>query len=57
MTMKKTYIAPESQVIRIESLSAIMNASLGEKEAGQGAQVYAREGGLVWELEEVTEEE
>jgi len=47
-----------AKIVRIESLSAILQTgSYSETEAAEGATVYAREGGLVWELEEVTEEE
>lgn len=55
--MKKTYIAPETleHKINIESLLNINSLQRGE--ADSNATGMAREGGLVWELEEVSEEE
>ena len=60
--MKKTYIAPETQEhkIKIESLldSASTN-NLNQSEAGEGTEDnpanFSR--GLVWELEEINDEE
>lgn len=54
--MKKIYIAPESKVVKIDPLSAVLQ-QYSNTQAASDADVFAREGGLVWELEEVTEEE
>lgn len=53
--MKKTYIAPDSKIIKIDPLSAIL-VDYSKNEADPDAEILSREGGLVWELEEVTEE-
>ena len=54
--MKKIYIAPESKVVKIDPLSAVLQQYSNTEAAGD-AEILSREGGLVWELEEVTEEE
>lgn len=59
--MKKTYIAPETleHKINIEPLLGIN--SVNENEAGEGGENntvnFSRGGGLIWELEEVNDEE
>ena len=54
--MKKTYIAPETLEHKINIESLLQVTSL-QGEADPDAEGMAREGGLVWELEEVSEEE
>lgn len=60
ITMKKAYIKPQLNVFEIESsnLCAVSDNSAniyGTQKGASGA--LSREGGLVWELEEVSEEE
>ena len=52
--MKKTYIAPSLEVVFVEVSNLMQTIS----NAGDisNAEADAREGGLVWELEEVSEE-
>ena len=53
--MKKTYIAPSLEVVFVEVSNLMQTIS----NAGDisNAEADAREGGLVWELEEVSDEE
>lgn len=52
--MKKIYIAPEAKVIKIDPLSAVLQQYSNTQAAGD-ATVFSREGGLIWEEEEVVE--
>ena len=54
--MKKTYIAPETQEHKV-NIESLLDITSLQGEAGTENVGKAREGGLVWELEEVTEEE
>ena len=54
--MKKIYIAPNVQVVNVETQSMMQEMSKHET-TKDFDQSLSREGGLVWELEEVTEEE
>ena len=54
--MKKTYIAPETLEHKI-NIESLLDVTSLQGEAGEGDVGMAREGGLVWELEEVSEEE
>lgn len=54
--MKKTYIAPETLEHKINIESLLQVTSL-QGEANSNTVGMSREGGLVWELEEVSEEE
>ena len=56
LKMKKTYIAPETQEHKV-NIESLLDITSLQTEAGSGNVGRAREGGLVWELEEVTEEE
>ena len=53
--MKKTYIAPETLEHKI-NIESLLNITSLQDEATEGNVGMAREGGLVWELEEVSEE-
>jgi hypothetical protein len=53
--MKKIYQTPETKMVKLANESLLIVAS--GTEAASGTEGDAREGGLVWELEEVTEEE
>ena len=59
--MKKTYIAPETQEHKINIESLLDVTSTNDTQAGTGSENapvnFSREGGLIWELEEVSEEE
>lgn len=55
MTMKKTYLAPSLEVVIVE-VNHLMGNSLENQGVINGVENDAREGGLVWELEEVSEE-
>jgi len=56
--MKKIYIAPNVQVVKVELQQMIAESIEKHDETTKGFdQTLSREGGLVWELEEVTEEE
>lgn len=50
--MKKIYQTPETKMVKIANESLLIGAS--STEAAEGAEGEAR--GLVWELEEVSEE-
>lgn len=54
--MKKTYISPETQEHKI-NIESLLNVNSLQGEANSNTVGMSREGGLVWELEEVTEEE
>ena len=52
--MKKTYIYPTIKIVNINMNGAMLHMSVGDDmNSGEGD---AREAGLVWELEEVSEE-
>ena len=54
--MKKIYQTPETKLVKINNESLLIGAS--DTQAESGAEGDAREfGGLVWELEEVNDEE
>ena len=53
--MKKTYIAPETLEHKI-NIESLLNITSLQDEAPEDSEGMAREGGLVWELEEVSEE-
>ena len=55
--MKKIYIAPNVQVVKVETQNMMQEMSKHDETTKGFDQSLAREGGLVWELEEVTEEE
>ena len=52
--MKKIYQTPETKLVKIANEHLLIIVSGTEAEGGTEA--GAREGGLVWELEEVSEE-
>lgn len=52
--MKKIYQTPETKLVKIANERLLVKVSGGE--ADGGVEADAREGGLVWELEEVTED-
>ena len=54
--MKKTYIAPETLEHKI-NIESLLNITSLQGEANSNTKGMSREGGLVWELEEVSEEE
>lgn len=53
--MKKKYIAPSLEVVIVE-VNHLMGNSLENQGVINNVEGDAREGGLVWELEEVSEE-
>ena len=55
--MKKIYIAPKMQVVNVETQNMMDIASKHDNISKDYNETLSREGGLVWELEEVTEEE
>lgn len=55
LKMKKTYIAPSLEIVFVE-VSNLMDTISGGGDISN-VEGDAREGGLVWELEEVSEEE
>ena len=58
--MKKIYIAPETQVVNVE-LQQMIAESIERHDGDSTTKGFneslSREGGLVWELEEVNDEE
>jgi hypothetical protein len=56
--MKKIYIAPETQVVKVELQQMIAESINKSDTTTKGFdQSLSREGGLIWELEEVNDEE
>lgn len=56
--MKKIYIAPKTQVVNVELQQMIAESIDKHDDTTKGFnQSLSREGGLVWELEEVNDEE
>lgn len=57
--MKKTYIAPSLEVVFVEVSNLMQGTQLrtGDPITSGEIEADAREGGLVWELEEINDEE
>lgn len=54
--MKKTYINPSINIVRIETISFLADSVKFNSTKVNASEAEAREGGLIWELEEVSEE-
>lgn len=54
LTMRKIYTAPSIEIVFVEVSNLMDTISGGE--VINDAEADAREGGLIWELEEVTDE-